>query len=75
MAPQSSVALADAGQGHGAVWGVQIGQYLTRMLRVFGVIEDGSSDTIGFPVGTSVDSGTAKEQAAHIQQVTRPSVD
>jgi len=38
-----------------------IGKYVSRMLRIFGVIEDGSDDTIGFISNKGVDSSSAKD--------------
>ena len=47
----------------------QIGMYLTRLLRVFGVIDDGATEAIGFPMVADEDSGDVETKMAQFGQV------
>lgn len=47
----------------------QIGMYLTRLLRVFGVIDDGATEAIGFPLAADQDSGDLETKVAQFGQV------
>lgn len=47
----------------------QIGLYLTRLLRVFGVIDDGKHEQIGFPSASSTATIDVAEQKVKFLEV------